>query len=176
MALNQKTRCIYEALDQMGIVHPAFTIELARKNGLSVSLVAAILLQESAGGNNVFGHDPYLRPTRRLNWLKGRKVTRLRYWYYKRMRKAGHGMNGVGPMQLTWYTFQDAADALGGAWQPHANMTVGVGHLADMITKPGVSERDAIVAYNGAGEAAQRYADQVLAKKAQVHNRIQHCV
>ena len=38
-----------------------------------------------------------------------------KYQEYKR-RRPRDGMQGVGPAQLTWFEFQDQADALGGCY------------------------------------------------------------
>lgn len=174
--MNDKTRCMYEKLDRMGIVHPAWTIELARQYDIPVSLLASILFQESGGGRNVFGHDPFLRPTSYLNYLKGKRVSRFRYRYYKRMRKAGHGMQGVGPMQLTWFAFQDEADRLGGAYRPYINMKVGAMLLAEKLRRRNLTRHQAVASYNGAGAAADRYATQVLKRMDSIHDQLKVCV
>jgi hypothetical protein len=174
MAANRDT-CLARKLHDLGIAHPAWTITYARQHGLQISLAASVLIQETAGGHNVFGHDPYLRPTRYLNWLKGRQVTRFRYLIYKRARKAGHGMQGVGPLQLTWYEFQDQADAKGGCWRPSINMDVGFGLLASKIKASGGDIHAGVAAYNGAGQAANDYANQVLARATRIHARLNDC-
>lgn len=148
-------------LRRRGIKYPVTTVREAERAGISLSLACAVLSQESAGGHNVFGHDPVKPPQ-----IKGGKVTKSRYLQYKKLRRT-HGMQGVGPMQLTWYTFQDAADKLGGCWVPKYNMRIGFKILRDNIKKYG--ERDGIRRYNGSGEAAERYASQVLARKRAWH-------
>lgn len=188
MAMNEKTRCIYNELDRIGIRHPAWTIQLARDYDVPISLFASVLLQESAGGRNVFGHDP-VNPTkaasrklldrRRVRWLnhiKGKKVNRYRYLRYKRYRKLGYGMQGVGPTQLTWFSFQDQADRLGGAYKPYHNMTVGVQLLSRYLHQANLSKHEAVAHYNGTGLAAERYADQVLKRADAIHDRLRHCV
>jgi hypothetical protein len=183
--MNERTRCIYNELDRMGIKHPSWTIQLARDNDVSISLFASILMQESGGGRNVFGHDPVnprsatVWDRRRVRWLnmnKGRKVTRYRYLRYRRYRKMGYGMQGVGPMQLTWYTFQDDADKLGGAWRPYNNMKIGIKLLSRYLHQTNLSRHQAIAHYNGSGLAADRYADQVLRRADDIHDRLKHCV
>jgi hypothetical protein len=69
-------------------------------------------------------------------------------------------MQGVGPVQLTWWEFQDEADRRGGCWKPAINMEVGFERLAALVRRNGL--RDGIRAYNGSGPAAERYADKVL--------------
>ena len=69
-------------------------------------------------------------------------------------------MQGVGPCQLTYWTLQDAADALGGCWKPLANMRVGFSHLAEAVRRSGL--RAGVAAYNGSGPAAEAYAQAVI--------------
>lgn len=185
MAMNEQTRCIYNELDRMGIKHPAWTIQLARDNGIPISLAASILIQESGGGRNVFGHDPVnprnatLLDRRRVRWLnkmKGRKVNRYRYKRYKFYRRRGYGMQGVGPMQLTWYTFQDQADKMGGAWRPYLNMKVGFALLARYLRATPNDKQSAVAHYNGSGAAAEHYARQVLKRADDIHDRLKHCI
>ncbi len=171
---DQRDTCLVRKLHDAGIDHPAWTVTLARRHGIKISVAAAVLLQESAGGRNVFGHDPYLRPTRYLNWLKGRRVTATRYRIYRALRRRGHGMQGVGPLQLTWYEFQDRADRAGGAWRPFVNMNVGFEHLGSLI-KSHDTLHEAVAAYNGTGRAANDYARQVLARADKLHDRLADC-
>lgn len=163
--LNAHDIKVVEFLREHGIAYPITTLQEARAAGISLSLACAFLEQESGGGHNVFGHDPVRRGQR-----KGGKVTKTRYALYKRLRKLGFGMQGVGPMQLTWYELQDEADAQGGCWQPRYNMRVGFRHAAAAIRTYG--ERDGIRRYNGSGAAAEAYAKSVLARKAQWHSRL----
>lgn len=173
MAENRDT-CLARQLDRLGIKHPSWTITLARKHKLDLSLCASILLQESGGGRNVFGHDPYLRPTRFLNWLKGRKVTASRYRAYRRYRKRGHGMQGVGPLQLTWYEIQNEADRKGGAWRPFINMDVGFAFLAEKV-RAADNMFEGVARYNGTGSAANDYARRVMARRQTIHDHLAHC-
>jgi hypothetical protein len=128
----------------------------ARRSGVPVSLVCAVIEQES-GFRNVFGHDRVPNPVKSPpgGLLE---VTEGRYRDYLRHRKLGHGNQGVGPMQLTWPGFQDRADDLGGCWRPEANIRVGAGVLADNVRKLG-HERG-VQKYNGAPGNA--YATSVL--------------
>lgn len=152
-------------LKRAGIVNPLWTIRAAKAAGISVALACAFLEQESGGGNNVWGHDPTIfvggyDSRHHYNW--GPKVTKAAYLTY-RAQRGSHGqggMQGVGPMQLTWYSYQDKADALGGCWTPLANMTVGFQYAASNIRKYG--KFAGIRAYNGSGPAAERYAHSVL--------------
>jgi hypothetical protein len=139
----------------------------ARATGeISPSLAMAMLEQESGTGANVFGHDKVVFPE---SW-KGTTVTEEKYKEYKRNRNGRWGMQGVGPMQLTWWEFQDEADRLGGAWKPKYNIKVGMNVLAELIKKYGV--RKGLAVYNGgATNPNYGYADQVLAKRSKWHKR-----
>lgn len=142
-----------------GILNPEIVYEEAVRTRLPLDLAAALLDQESGGGQNVFGHDPTIC----VGWGA---VTWLKYASYKtRRRMSGNRlMQGVGPCQLTWWATQDEADREGGCWQPRFNMRVGFRHLAFNIRRYGLHA--GIAAYNGSGPAAQHYADSVLNRAA----------
>ncbi|MDQ5820061.1 MAG: hypothetical protein M3540_01295 [Actinomycetota bacterium] len=150
-------------LKQLGIVNPALAIEAAKKAGLELAVACAFLEQESGGGHNVFGHDR----DGRGNFIFPAKdgvvpVTEQLYKEYKARRGAEGkgGMQGVGPLQLTWFSFQDAADKQGGCWNPRANMAVGFAHAAALIRRNGMQL--GVKSYNGSGPAADRYLAQML--------------
>jgi hypothetical protein len=135
----------------------------AKRAGLPVSLGFALVERES-GFRNVYGHDPV---TNRAP--KGAKVTRTNYLHvYLPDRRAGKGMQGVGPCQLTWYAKQDRADRLGGCWIARYNIRVAFEDLAALIHSHGI--RAGIKAYNGNGPGADRYAVAVLACQRRWHN------
>ena len=106
----------------------------------------AFLQQETGGGRNVFGHDPTV-------FAGAGEVTKSKYLAYKEVRQRTGQMQGVGPMQLTWSTYQDQADRLGGAWKPYPNMLVGFRHLAALHRSSG-SWTAAAHEYNGGGPMA----------------------
>lgn len=135
----------------------------ARRVGLPLSYAMASLEKESAKGLNVFGHDPVKNP------IKGGPVTESRYRAYKRYRQQGLGMQGVGPMQLTYYTIQDDADHQGGCWKPAINMRVGFKLIKTLIDQHHGRIHEAIKAYNGVGPAAEAYADDWAKKQAHWH-------
>lgn len=139
-------------------------VRAARVSGIPVSLACALVEQES-GFTNVFGHDPSI-------YAGAGRVTRDKYLAYKRARMASGNrrMQGVGPCQLTWYATQDAADRAGGCWRPYYNMLTGFGTLADSIRRHGTAP--GIASYNGSGEAAIRYASQVLERQRKWRNRL----
>lgn len=145
-----------------GAKYEEIIIREATKAGVQLSLAFALVEQES-GFTNVFGHDPTI--------FKGAgKVTRLKYGRYKRQRgpTGRGGMQGVGPCQLTWWEFQDRADAEGGCWKPEANIRVGLRILAANIQEHG--EKVGIERYNGSGPAAQAYAAMVSNKRDKWHS------
>lgn len=146
-------------LKARGFRYPLRVVWAARQVGLPLSYAAALLEKESALGHNVFGHDSVRNP------VKGGPVTKARYELYKRYRKQGLGMQGVGPCQLTWYATQDQADSLGGCWKPEINMYVGFKQLMDNIRAHGVWA--GVKAYNGTGPAADAYANDWTAKQKQ---------
>lgn len=145
---------VVKRLRQHGIVNPILTLRAARKAGLPLDLACAFLDQESGGGRNVFGHDPTI-------FAGAGQVTKEKYLAYKRARGQTR-MQGVGPMQLTWWEYQDRADRMGGCWDPGVNMEVGFRIAAAHIRMRGLMA--GIAAYNGSGSAAQRYAVSVRAK------------
>lgn len=144
---------------QNGIVIPVRAYRAARKAGIPYPVACAFLVQESAGGQNVFGHDP-MKSQRAYNLLAGKPVTPELYLRYKRHRDEW-GMQGVGPMQLTWWEFQDEADRNGGCYVPYPNMLVAFTILAGYRAAEG-TWWDAARRYNGSGMAAEAYADTVI--------------
>jgi hypothetical protein len=148
-------------LKKAGFQNSLRTVWEARRAKLPLSYAMAFLDKESNRGHNLFGSDPV------ANSVKGGKVTKARYVEYKRQRKLGRGMQGVGPMQLTWYSYQDAADAMGGCWKPKYNLRVGFKLAADKIKRHGTYE--GVRRYNGDGPASYRYADDWKARQAKWH-------
>jgi hypothetical protein len=130
----------------------------AKREGVQLSLAFAVCEQES-GFRNVFGHDPTI-------FAGVGRVTRKKYLAYK-ARRGTSRMQGVGPMQLTWWSTQDLADKEGGCWKPRCNIRVGLRVLAQNVRAKGV--HDGVAAYNGSGPDAQRYAAQVLDRQERWH-------
>jgi len=135
-------------------------VRAARRAGLPVSLACALVEQESSF-RNVFGHDR--DRWGRCIWPCGGRVTRRKYLIYRWRRRRGHGMQGVGLTQLTWYEFQDRADRLGGCWKPRNQLRVGFAVLVSLMRRHG--KRRGIARYNGRGPAARRYARRVLRRQ-----------
>jgi peptidoglycan hydrolase-like protein with peptidoglycan-binding domain len=146
---------LIERLQAGGIVHPKVTIAEAQRAGLRLAVACAMLEKETAGGHNVFGHDPTI-------FVGAGKVTKAKYLAYKKQRVASGNkrMQGVGPCQLTWYEFQDEADREGGCWRPEINIRVGFRRLAANIKQYG--EADGARRYNGTGPAADAYSADLL--------------
>lgn len=138
---------------ELGCRMPLTTLRATRAAKIPYYVGCAFLQQETGGGRNVFGHDPSV-------FSGAGKVTKAKYLRYKAVRERTGQMQGVGPMQLTWHTFQDRADRLGGAWKPYVNMLVGFRHLADLHDDHG-SWRAAARAYNGSGPMAHEYAAEM---------------
>jgi hypothetical protein len=138
-------------------------IREARRAKVPISLAFAIVEQES-NFQNVFGHDPTI-------FVGAGKVTKEKYLAYKKQRgsRGQGGMQGVGPMQLTWYEFQDDADRLGGCWVAANNIRVGLTLLGKLIVNHGT--RTGVARYNGTGPQANRYATEVLEKQEKWHRR-----
>lgn len=101
----------------------------------------AFLMQETNGGHNIYGHDVRLVGTTKVPqpFYGFGEVTQANYAIYKIERdrllnEPGYGYRrsqGVGPMQLTYWSIQDAADGAGGCWQPWANISIGMKFIRD---------------------------------------------
>jgi len=63
---------LIERLHAGGIVHPKVTIAEAQHAGLRLAVACAMLEKETAGGHNVFGHDPTI-------FVGAGKVTKAKY-------------------------------------------------------------------------------------------------
>jgi len=141
------------------ILIPEIAIEEARRVGCPLDVACAMLTMESGGGRNVFGHDRQKCPDGQLPYRKGGEVTERTYRAYL-SKRSQCGMQGVGPTQLTYYTFQDQADGLGGCWQPEINCRVGFGILAGYLRTGSV--RDAMSRYNTGRPGESPYATRAL--------------
>lgn len=138
-----------------GIRRPFRALREARKVKVGPATAMA-LLQKESGGWNVWGHDR--NSAGQVIWPGGAHgetvyVTKENYLKYKERRKQGHGMQGCGPLQLTWFAFQDAADKIGGCWKAVNNLHVGYSILAGYIASS--SYYQAFKRYNGSDEYAR---------------------
>jgi peptidoglycan hydrolase-like protein with peptidoglycan-binding domain len=156
---------LIERLHAGGIVHPKVTVAEAQRAGLRLAVACAMLEKETAGGHNVFGHDPTI-------FVGAGQVTKAKYQAYKQRRVASGNktMQGVGPCQLTWYEFQDEADREGGCWRPEINIRIGFRRLAANIKLHG--EAEGAKRYNGTGKAADLYSADLLRKAAVWEQRL----
>lgn len=155
---------VQDVLRQYGIRDPDLTVRLADAAGLSYAAAGVVLMKESGGGRNVWGHDG-------VNdggiYTKGSEVDQATYERYRSARSAGRiGSQGVGPVQLTWHGFQDEADRRGGCWNPEISTQVGFESLAGNIRAAGVWH--AALTYNGAAS----YADDFMAKHHDLSARL----
>jgi soluble lytic murein transglycosylase-like protein len=154
------------AIDERGGRYGELIVREAKRHRLPVSLVCALVEQES-GFRNVFGHDRVVNPIKSPpNGVL--EVTKERYEEYLRHRRRGEGAQGVGPAQLTSPHLQDRADELGGCWKPAANIRVGCEYLADRIERFGRAR--GVQAYNGA--AGDAYATSVFALQRKWRRRL----
>jgi hypothetical protein len=135
-----------------GIKRPYTVMQVCDKVGLPFYVACAMLEIESSGGDNIFGHDPTI-------FVGAGRVTKEKYLRYKAERKRTGKMQGVGPCQLTWFEYQDMADAKGGCWVPRYNMEVGFKLLNDYRRQTG-SWAGAGTKYNG----SSKYGQELLFK------------
>jgi len=147
-----------QVLGGHGTVRPDEVIELAAVAGLELAAAATLLEKESGGGQNIYGHDPVETGG---FYQTGGAVTAQNYAQYKAHRKQ-FGAQGVGPTQLTLPAFQDRADGHGGCFDWRTNALTGFQILSGQISAAGV--HDGFRRYNGSGPAAERYADDAVAK------------
>ena len=118
------------------------------RTGLPLAVSCVMLMKETGGGHNIYGHDRgtcFSRPGTHY-------VTRENYQEYLACVRGGGKRNGVGPTQLTWWEFQEEADRRGGCWNPDINIAVGFEVLARNVRSKGVW--GAFKAYNGAAAYA----------------------
>lgn len=149
-------------LKRQGFQNPYRIVRAAVVSNLAMPRALAMLTMETGSCRNVYGHDPV-----RNRAPKGGAVTRSNYrGIYLPDRRAGLGMQGVGPTQLTWFAFQDRADALGGCPHPYFNMRVGFAIFRE-YRRAGADVWEAAKRYNGADAYADRFVawDREWAKR-----------
>jgi hypothetical protein len=148
-------------LAQGGILQAADVASIAAAADLDLAAAATLLIKESGGGRNVWGHDDVVVAPN--TYAKGGLVTESNYTAYIAAVKAGRaGRQGCGPTQLTFGPFQHRADDLGGCWRFEINCRVGFEILADHIRTRGV--QDGFRAYNGSGPRAGAYGRDAKAR------------
>lgn len=119
----------------------------------TIQRCAALTLNESAGGLNIYGREGSTPE------LYGQVVTKENYEGIY-LPNIGEGQNGIGPCQLTSAGYQQDADRLGGVWNAYCNCQVGFRLLHELIERYGVWA--GAMHYNGSGPAAERYADEFV--------------
>jgi len=144
-----------------GIVDPDMVMRVAREVDIPFYVLCAYLEQETGGGRNIWGNDD--------TWMRGiplrafglEEVTKDSYLIYK-LHRARFGNQGVGPLQLTHPTIQDAADKNGGCWKPEVNVKTGALLIKGFHESEG-SWHNAARRYNGS-EAYAAHNDDLRAK------------
>lgn len=145
-------------LKRAGIVYPNWTRRAASLAKLDLAFLCAILMLETGGGVNEFGHDPTIC----VGWGT---VTEGKAKAYLRLRDATDLCQGVGPMQLTSRGLQDEATNAGGLWLPEHTIAVGAHYLAALVADRRGFEAGA-AAYNGSGPAAEAYGRRAVILQA----------
>lgn len=143
------------ALAREGFVFPWPTLRARTAARLGLPVACAVLMLETGGGRNEYGHDVYPGGVEAPGFGWG-TVTEANYRAFLSLRAATGRSNGVGPCQLTSPGLQDEADAAGGCWLPQHNMAVGFRDLHDLVVERGSVEAGC-AAYNGSGPAAEAY-------------------
>jgi len=145
----------------MGCKMPYKAWKASQATGVPMWFICAILEQETSGGRNIFGQDPTI-------FVGAGEVTESKYKQYKRERIRTGKMQGVGPMQLTWWEFQDMADRAGGCWKPYVNILTGARILKGWKTSNN-SWVDTTIRWNS-GSEYQREIKAVCAKWRKAFN------
>lgn len=143
-------------LHRAGIVYPNWTRRAASIAKLDLPFLCAVLMMETSGGLNIYGHDPTI-------FAGAGAVTKANYAAYKHLRDATGEVQGVGPCQLTSLSLQAEADTAGGCWEPEHNIGVGAHFLSELVFTHGGGLQAAATAYNGSGPAAEAYGVRVMA-------------
>ena len=146
-------------LEREGFQHGSDILRARTIAKLGLPVACAMLMLETGGGFNVFGHDVDRLGTG-PGWGWG-AVTSAKYAAFRKLRVESGRSNGVGPCQLTSPGLQDEADEAGGCWVPAHNLAVGFRFLHDLIVEHGLL--DGCAAYNGSGPAAQAYGRRLVA-------------
>lgn len=146
-------------LRRHGILYPVKTLRARKAAKLGLPLACAMLMLESGGGRNEFGHDSDRKgPCPGYGWGA---VTKTKYLKFRALRDSEGRSNGVGPAQLTSPSLQNEADRVGGCWVVQHNMAVGFHYLHDLIKEHGLL--GGCIAYNGSGAAATAYGHRLIA-------------
>jgi hypothetical protein len=134
---------------------PGVAVAEAEHTGCPLVHACVLLDLESSGGLNVFGV-----PKRLCGQPANSPVSEATYTAYK-ARRDECGSQGVGPLQLTWPPYQDAAEAFGGCWKPEINVRYGLQVFAGHLRRDTVAE--AYSRWNTGRPDPSPYADKALA-------------
>lgn len=152
---------------QYGLVLVEELIVAARAEGAEIPIAATLMSGES-NARNIWGHDPVATGGA---YVKGGPVTRENYLAYRALMRTGRiGRQGCGPAQCTSAGYQDTADALGGCWEPVANMRAGLRGLMALINRYGIT--GGAQRYNGSGPQAVAYGKNFAARHTTWSNRL----
>jgi hypothetical protein len=149
-------------LRRAGIVYPNWTRRAASIAGIGLDFLCAIVMLETGGGVNEFGHDPTIC----AGWGE---ATKPRVLAYLKLRDATGLLQGVGPMQLTNRAEQDECMKAGGLWSPEHNLAVGAHMLGGLLMVHGGNVQAAATAYNGSGPVAEAYGARAVALTTHFH-------
>jgi hypothetical protein len=142
-------------------------VTAAQLEGIDLAVAATVIEKESAG-RNIWGSDTHVTAG---TYTPGGPVTQANYLAYRAAVQAGRiGRNGCGPAQCTSASYQNQADALGGCWDPVANMRSGFRGIQALINQYGVF--GGFEHYNGSGPAAIAYANDSMARYAVWQQRL----
>lgn len=138
----------------------------ADQRAVLLAAVSVLLVKESGGGRNIYGHDagayPYAERSVDVEVTEANYAEYLAT-VYARDPSGKYGRNGVGPLQITYYTLQNRADELGGCWRPEISIRAGVEHFAGLVARYGVQE--AFARWRGVGpdgEPGKSYAEHAM--------------
>jgi hypothetical protein len=135
----------------------------AKRVNIPVSALFA-LIEKETNFQNIFGHDPTI-------FSGAGTVTKTKCLAYKKARHHDL-MQGVGPAQLTWWGYQDKADALGGSWVPKWNIHVGAEIFSGVYHSTRGSVRTKLHAAAAAYNGSEAYADDYMKLFDKWHKRL----
>lgn len=156
--LSPRDAELAEWFHRHGFLRPYLTVRALRAGHIKPQTAAAVLSKETGNGANIWGHD-----ADRAGCIPpcGGPVTRANYRAYRARRRRDRRMQGCGPVQLTWFEFQDRADRLGGCWRPGVSMRVGFDVVRELVEAHGLER--GLNAYNGDPSGA--YGRDVVARR-----------
>lgn len=167
-------RCYVRAAAQRGCRAglARIIIKRAREQEIPISVLFALVETES-GFRKVFGHDNTI-------FAGAGVVTKEKYLRYKKQRLASGNrlMQGVGEAQLTFWAYQDRADAYGGCWRADPNIRVAAEILA-LYVDQGNTMREALAKYNAGATNWTKglsYAGLVLGRRERWASLIKACL